>query len=281
LSPRKPAPRIASRVHASGSAGFLAVWRRLNDGQRFHFQTLLSLFSRASQHDGCNAESDAPPPLHFIGAGRRTYFASCPRLLVGDTTPTDQGMVRTIFLALCQCCRLSPAARAVRERARSFAHAQPAGGGAPALMVGTDEDGGRRSPSRTRSRPLVDADRIKAARIGDPLGVGLTERACRPLIRLSTRRTAAARAARVSGPRPTTLLFCPQSRCHPVPTPATRGARVTAHAQRRRWRGHPAGWLVLDEGAGGRRLSRTRSRPPVVGRWWTPTGSRRHASVTR
>ncbi|GBP79143.1 hypothetical protein EVAR_100105_1 [Eumeta japonica] len=33
---------------------------------------------------------------------------------------------------------------------------------------------------------------------------------------------------------------------------------------------------------GGRRSSScTRSRPPVVGRWWTPTGSRRHASVTR
>ncbi|GBP89559.1 hypothetical protein EVAR_58219_1 [Eumeta japonica] len=47
--------------------GFLAVWRRLMMDSVF-FQT--SLFSRASQCDGCNATvSDAPLPLHFIGDG--------------------------------------------------------------------------------------------------------------------------------------------------------------------------------------------------------------------
>ncbi|GBP46171.1 hypothetical protein EVAR_24578_1 [Eumeta japonica] len=39
------------------------------------------------------------------------------------------------------------------------------------------------------------------------VGVDLTERACRPLIRLSMRRTAAARAVRVSEPRPSTFSF--------------------------------------------------------------------------
>ncbi|GBP83210.1 hypothetical protein EVAR_66761_1 [Eumeta japonica] len=46
-----------------------------------------------------------------------------------------------------------------------------------------------------------------------------------------------------------------------------------------RWRGSGVGWCST---RGGRHSSSwTRSRPPVVGRWWTPTGSRRHASVTR
>ncbi|GBP30892.1 hypothetical protein EVAR_28528_1 [Eumeta japonica] len=69
-----------------------------------------------------------------------------------------------------------PRARADGREAQPKPHTQPTAGG----------------------RTLVDADRIKAARIGDPLGVDLTERACRPLIRLSTHPTAAARAARVS-----------------------------------------------------------------------------------
>ncbi|GBP25803.1 hypothetical protein EVAR_94823_1 [Eumeta japonica] len=67
LSPRKPAPRVASLHECTLlvqriSCGVAAI----NDGQRFHFQT--SLFSRASQYDGCNATvSDALLLLHFIG----------------------------------------------------------------------------------------------------------------------------------------------------------------------------------------------------------------------
>ncbi|GBP62756.1 hypothetical protein EVAR_51708_1 [Eumeta japonica] len=45
------------------------------------------------------------------------------------------------------------------------------------------------------------------------VGVDLTERACRPLIRLSTRRMAAARAVRVSEPRPSTSSFSSWVRC--------------------------------------------------------------------
>ncbi|GBP72651.1 hypothetical protein EVAR_83161_1 [Eumeta japonica] len=76
----------------------------------------------------------------------------------------------------------------------------------------------------------MDADRIKAARIGDPLGVDLTERACRPLIRLSTHSTAAARAARVSEPRPSTysLLSVPCRDVNPMPTPDHSRARASS-----------------------------------------------------
>ncbi|GBP65547.1 hypothetical protein EVAR_87523_1 [Eumeta japonica] len=56
--------------------GFLAVWRRLNDGQRF-LSDLTSLFSRASQYDGCNATvPDAPLPLHFIGGASVAHVSS-------------------------------------------------------------------------------------------------------------------------------------------------------------------------------------------------------------
>ncbi|GBP52607.1 hypothetical protein EVAR_35797_1 [Eumeta japonica] len=77
------------------------------------------------------------------------------------------------------------------------------------------DEGGREAQNKLHTQPtaggrtLVDADRIKAARIGDPLGVDLTERVCRPLIRLSTHPPAAARAVRVSEPRPSTSSFCP------------------------------------------------------------------------
>ncbi|GBP28588.1 hypothetical protein EVAR_85787_1 [Eumeta japonica] len=68
LSPRKPAPRIASlheRTLLCVVGGFLAVWRRSMMDSVF-FQ--ISLFSRASQCDGWLATvSDAPLPLHFIG----------------------------------------------------------------------------------------------------------------------------------------------------------------------------------------------------------------------
>ncbi|GBP87438.1 hypothetical protein EVAR_61478_1 [Eumeta japonica] len=51
------------------------------------------------------------------------------------------------------------------------------------------DEGGREAQLKLHTQPtaggrtLVDADRIKAARIGDPQGVDLTERACRPLMR--------------------------------------------------------------------------------------------------
>ncbi|GBP48016.1 hypothetical protein EVAR_83717_1 [Eumeta japonica] len=109
---------------------------------------------------------------------------------------------------------------------------------------------------------LVDADRIEAARIDDPLGVDLTERACRPLIRLSTHPTAAARAARVSKPRPSTSSFCPRSRCQSgayAGPPA--GVRVIAHALSEG--GAPGCGVVVDEGGGGARLSHARVSEPV------------------
>ncbi|GBP84715.1 hypothetical protein EVAR_32341_1 [Eumeta japonica] len=123
FSYRRVSPHLGLLLFTSARfrfSGFLAVWRRLMMDSVF-FQT--SLFSRASQCDGCDATvSDAPLPLHFIGgasvahamhficicigsrswvfhtldfqgagAGRRTYYCLMPgRLLVGDTTPTDQ-----------------------------------------------------------------------------------------------------------------------------------------------------------------------------------------------
>ncbi|GBP91358.1 hypothetical protein EVAR_66975_1 [Eumeta japonica] len=105
-------------------------------------------------------------------------------------------------------------------------------------------EGGREAQLKLRMQPtaggrtLVDADRIKAAPIGDPLCVDLTERACRPLIRLSTHPTAAAKAVRVSEPRPSTSLLCPRSRCQSgayAGPPA--GACVVGHALSGGWRG--------------------------------------------
>ncbi|GBP93567.1 hypothetical protein EVAR_90133_1 [Eumeta japonica] len=101
-----------------------------------------------------------------------------------------------------------------------------------------DEGEGRHSSSWTRSRPPV------AGRWWTPtgsrrhasvtrVGVDLTERACRPLIRLSTRRTAAAKAVRVSDPRPSTSSFCVILGCDviSVPTPDHPRARHRACAQ--------------------------------------------------
>ncbi|GBP88716.1 hypothetical protein EVAR_60652_1 [Eumeta japonica] len=79
------------------------------------------------------------------------------------------------------------------------------------------DEGGREAQLKLHTQPtaggrtLVDANRIMATRIGDPLGVDLTERACRPLIRLSRHQTAVVRAVRVSEPRPSTSSFCPGS----------------------------------------------------------------------
>ncbi|GBP68798.1 hypothetical protein EVAR_36560_1 [Eumeta japonica] len=67
---RRVSPHLGLLVFTSARfwfSGFLAVWRRLNDGQRF-LSDLTSLFSRASQYDGWLATvPDAPLPLHFIG----------------------------------------------------------------------------------------------------------------------------------------------------------------------------------------------------------------------
>ncbi|GBP64426.1 hypothetical protein EVAR_19878_1 [Eumeta japonica] len=168
------------------------------------------------------------------------------------------GMVRTIVSGIMPVP--SPhrlRARAVRGHARSSRmRSQQMEGGHRLGGWYSTRMGGRRSPSRTCSRPLVDADRIKAARIGDPLGVDLTERACRPLIRLSMHPTAAARAVRVSEPRPSSSSFFslrPSSisnlhssiRCL---RRATAGARVIAHAL-----------------SGGRAARRTLQRPVSAG----------------
>ncbi|GBP94601.1 hypothetical protein EVAR_65926_1 [Eumeta japonica] len=130
-----------------------------------------------------------------------------------------------------------------RPRMRAvIAHAQPAGGGGhPAFDRLVLDEGGREAQLKLHTQPtaggrtLVDADRIKAARIGDPLGVDLTERACRPLIRLSTHPTAAAKAVRVSEPRPSTssLLSVPCRDVDPVPTlghPRARALRMRSAA---------------------------------------------------
>ncbi|GBP67380.1 hypothetical protein EVAR_43663_1 [Eumeta japonica] len=130
------------------------------------------------------------------------------RLLVGDTTPTDQVRMVTLTIVLKSCRRHHHTARG-RARSSRMRSRQVEGGIRLDLLV--FDEGGREAQLKLHTQPtvggrtLVDADRIKAARIGDPLGVDLTERACRPLIRLFT-------------------------------------------------------------------------HPPAVGRWWTPTGSRRHAS---
>ncbi|GBP54631.1 hypothetical protein EVAR_35893_1 [Eumeta japonica] len=124
-------------------------------------------------------------------------------LLVGDTTPTAQvAMVR--LDPLIDICR-SPVAD---PHAGARSHCAGAGRwrGAPAGR----RPGSRRHASVTRG------------------GVDLTERACRPLIRLSTRRTAAAKAVRVSEPRPSTSSFYLVG-CDviPVPTPDHPRARAS------------------------------------------------------
>ncbi|GBP70281.1 hypothetical protein EVAR_52300_1 [Eumeta japonica] len=103
------------------------------------------------------------------------------------------------------------------------------------------DEGGEHSSSQTRSRPPVverwwtpTGSRRHAS--VTRVGVDQTERACRPLIRLSTRRTAAARAVRVSEPRPSTssLSLCPLSWCR---SGAYAGPPVGArHRACARWR---------------------------------------------
>ncbi|GBP64860.1 Fatty acid synthase [Eumeta japonica] len=118
-----------------------------------------------------------------------------------------------LFSSLCPLswCR-SGAYAGPPAGARVIAHALNGGWGAPGCEEVVAE-GGREAQNRLHTQPtagsrtLVDADRIKAARIGDPLGVDLTERAFRPLIRLSTHSTVAAGAVRVREPRPSTSSF--------------------------------------------------------------------------
>ncbi|GBP81755.1 hypothetical protein EVAR_62671_1 [Eumeta japonica] len=149
------------------------------------------------------------------------------------------------------------------------------------------DEGGREAQLKLHTQPtadgrtLVDADRIKAARIGDPLGVDLTERACRPLIRLSTHPTAAAGAVRVSEPRPSTSsffnlersssnffilpssLFGLQSGAYAGP-PAS--ARVFAHALSGGWGGHRVAewWLTRAGGRHGSATHASASRCPLL-----------------
>ncbi|GBP49236.1 hypothetical protein EVAR_96544_1 [Eumeta japonica] len=179
-----------------------------------------------------------------------------------------------LFFSLCPLswCR-SGAYAGPPADARHRAYARWWVGGAP----GCEEvvaGGGREAQNRLHTQPtaggrtLVDADRIKAARIGDPLGVDLTERACRPLVRLSTHPTAAARAIRVSEPRPLSSSFFNlrsssfnlQSGAYAGP-PA--GARVIAHALAAVGGGAPGFGVVVDEG-GGTAQPRTHQRAGVL-----------------
>ncbi|GBP08924.1 hypothetical protein EVAR_78304_1 [Eumeta japonica] len=92
----------------------------------------------------------------------------------------------------------------------------------------------------------------------------------------------AAKAVRVSEPRPSTssLLSVPCLDVNSVPTPGHPRVRASS---RMRSAAAGAGGTGLWSGScecGGDSLSLARRRPPPVGRQWTPTGSRPHASVT-
>ncbi|GBP72652.1 hypothetical protein EVAR_83162_1 [Eumeta japonica] len=189
----------------------------------------------------------ASTPLSVgVGTGRRRCLMP-GRLLVGDTTPTDQvAMVRTIVLESCRCRRRT--ARGHRARSR-----QVEGNRLDRFVL---DEGGREAQLKPYTqltaggRTLVDADRIKAARIGDPLGVDLTERTYRPLIRLSTHPTAAARAVRVSEPlRSTSFLLSVLSRdVDPVPTPDHPRARASSRMRSAAGGEAPAVEEVVGEG---------------------------------
>ncbi|GBP50998.1 hypothetical protein EVAR_37155_1 [Eumeta japonica] len=133
-----------------------------------------------------------------------------------------------------------PSRRPTRGRARSLRRrSQAVEGGIRRKLVLDEGGGGRHSSSWTRSRPPVvgrwwtpTGSRRHAS--VTRVGVDLTERACRPLIRLSTRRTAAARAVRVSGPRPpssslrsSTFFYLQSSFFNPAPTPGHSRARAS------------------------------------------------------
>ncbi|GBP88745.1 hypothetical protein EVAR_57915_1 [Eumeta japonica] len=154
------------------------------------------------------------------GTGRRTYCCLMPgRLLVGDTTPTDQVvMVKTIISGIL------PVPSPHRPRAR--AHAQPSSGGRRRV-------GGAAQAAHGRP-PVVGRwwTPIGSRRHALTVDVDLTERACRPLIRLSTHQTTAARG---TCQRAASFDLFVQS-ClgvNPVPTPGHPRRARCRRAQRR------------------------------------------------
>ncbi|GBP41638.1 hypothetical protein EVAR_31954_1 [Eumeta japonica] len=117
------------------------------------------------------------------------------------------------------------------------------------------------SPSHPRARALklrtqptadgwtpVDADRVKAARIGDPLCVDLTERACRPLIRLSTHPQQQPRQYASASRCLLPLHFFPGLGVLPVPTPSHPRARASSRIRSAAGGGAPGCGVVVDEG---------------------------------
>ncbi|GBP55163.1 hypothetical protein EVAR_90185_1 [Eumeta japonica] len=166
-------------------------------------------------------------------------------------------------------------------------------------------EGGREAQNRLHTQPtaggrtLVDADRIKAARIGDPLGVDLTERACRPLIRLSTHPMAAAGAVRVSEPHPSTYSFFDLERpssliffilhssdFNPVPTPGHPRARALLRMRSAAGGGAPGCGVVVDESGGrgpqlDRRTQTTAARRTPMNADHVEAAHRRLSSSTR
>ncbi|GBP02439.1 hypothetical protein EVAR_72202_1 [Eumeta japonica] len=138
--------------------------------------------------------------IHGCGYGTGLIFCLIPGVFSSGIRPRriKWQWLESLFLKSCRCMISE-----TRTRGRRACAASTWRKGAPASWLVLDEDG-REAQLKPHMQPtaggrtLVDADRIKAARIGDSLGVDLTERACRPLIRLSTHPTAAARAVRVS-----------------------------------------------------------------------------------
>ncbi|GBP09135.1 hypothetical protein EVAR_77965_1, partial [Eumeta japonica] len=189
------------------------------------------------------------------------------RLLVGDTTPTQV----MVFGSIETSCRSSRRP----TRARGIAQA-PAGWRLRRGWCST-----RRSAQLTQStaggRTLVDADRIKAARIGDPRW-RRSDRARLPTADQAIHASDGSSQGSTCRAASLNLFFSlPLSWCRS-------GAYAGPPAARHRACAHGRVGAPGCEGECPGREARnrpTRSRPPVVGRWWTPTGSRRHASVTR
>ncbi|GBP53611.1 hypothetical protein EVAR_79828_1 [Eumeta japonica] len=173
------------------------------------------------------------PPLYWVQVrdGGLTV-ASCPGVFSSGTRP------RRLRWQWSWIHCLTSAGPVADPHAGARGHCAGAGGESGVGRCST-RGGGRHSSSWTRSRPPVvgrwwtpTGSRRHAS--VTRVGVGLTERACRPLIRLSTRRTAAAKAVRQRAAS-FNLLFCLVS-CDviPVPTPDhRRRARHRACAQRR------------------------------------------------
>ncbi|GBP25020.1 hypothetical protein EVAR_94315_1 [Eumeta japonica] len=187
-----------------------------------------------------------------------------------------------------------PSRRPTRGRVRSLRRRSRAEEGGSGVSWCSTRGGGRHSSSWTRSRPPVvgrwwtpTGSRRHAS--VTRVGVDLTERTCRPLIRLSTRRTAAAKAVRVSEPRPSTSSFCLILGCdvNLVPTPDHPRARAHRACAQRQVGDAPGCEAVVEEGGG--EGGRTRSthaddrRPPDADERRPRRGSthRRLSSSTR